>query len=219
MLVSLNLSGNSIENLDVDLSDDDSFLFLPFLAILNLERNKVSFEDGLGSCLISQYTPLLLELNLSQNLISNSKLLIDFLSPLSNLMRMLLLENLFSSEQEEEILSKCQEQGHEVFFQDEVIMTSPSKTVSAINQILSLPAFPSIKNFRLKEDDIYLNMTNKQRKEFFELSRSEIKEVKGLRGWRKAEDGSFKLPPDIFPYHCDYLQKHSELAIQQRCAK
>ena len=194
-------------------------LFLPLLAYLWLQCNKISFEDGLGACPISKCAPLLWEINLSQNLMSNPELMLSFLYPLSCLKRFVLYENLFSSQQEEHILVKCQERDFEVIFCNDVILTSPSKTVSAINELLTLPPLPNLRNTSSKaSNDFYLNVAEKQRKEYFELIQTETKELKDLTGWKMASNSvsPCSTPPDLFAYHCDYLQKHSELSIHQR---
>jgi len=213
------LSGNSIETLNVNPDNENQMLFLPMLAYLKLHRNKISFEDGLGCYPISACTPLLLELKLSHNLISNTKILTTFLDPLLNLKRLVLGENLLSPQEEEQLLAECQERGFEVFFSDDAIITSPSKTLSAISEHLSLPPIPSVRNLNCRANkDLYLNMAEKQRKEYFEFVQSETKELKNLRGWKMATStlSIHNIPPDFFAYHCDYLQKYSELSIQHR---
>ena len=183
-----------------------------------MQQNKISFEEDLEYNSFSKSMPQLHELNLSQNLISDSDSVIDFFVSLSCLKQLHLQENLFSQQQEELIFEKCQKHKINVFFRNDVI-TTPSKTSGVINELLSLPYFPYSFPITETSSDLFLNMASKQVNEYIDLAQREKKEIKNLRGWKLAnlEKAAGKpIPPDMFHYHCDYLKLHSELAIQQR---
>ena len=214
------MSGNNIGKVELMTSGPSVPVWLPSLHTFNIGSNKLTMDDH---CAFSSM-PLLKDLNMRRNLISNSAKLCAAVR--GN--RFLTLLNVDDNPlpKSDSVLTTLRRTTNTSLEASPVNIPDKQRTFN--ERVSNLIGFDlcEVYDEDLAADTVSLTIL-RQVNEFLRKVVKQTKEVKALRGWRtlgsRNSDPSEVLevrdlpPPDLVSVHCDWLKNVAEDCARHRC--